>query len=115
MRAYLIRRLLLTIPTLLILSMLVFLSVRFIPGDIIDVLMQQMMLTGGILEPNREAVERKLGLDQPVYIQYGRWLGNILLNGSLGKSLLHEWQVEDRILGRLPVTTWCSARFFATA
>ena len=46
MRAYLIRRLLLTIPTLIILSMLVFLSVRFIPGDIVDVLMQEMMLTG---------------------------------------------------------------------
>jgi peptide/nickel transport system permease protein len=104
MRAYLIRRLLLTIPTLLILSMLVFLSVRFIPGDIIDVLMQQMMLTGGIGDADREAVERMLGLDQPIYVQYGRWLGDILLNGSLGTSLLHEWEVGERILGRLPVT-----------
>ena len=55
-----IRRLLLTIPTLFILSILVFLSVRFIPGDIIDVLMEQMMESGGI-DPNadREALERK--------------------------------------------------------
>ena len=104
MRAYLIRRLLLTIPTLLILSMLVFLSVRFIPGDIIDVLMQQMMLTGGIGDVDREAVERMLGLDQPIYVQYGRWLGDILQHGSLGTSLLHEWEVGERILGRLPVT-----------
>ena len=100
-----IRRLLLTIPTLFILSILVFLSVRFIPGDIIDVLMEQMMESGGI-DPNadREALERKLGLDQPVYVQYGRWLGDMLLRGSLGKSLLHEWEVGERILGRLPVT-----------
>ena len=104
MRAYLIRRLLLTIPTLLILSMLVFLSVHFIPGDIIDVLMQQMMLTGGIGDADREAVERMLGLDQPIYVQYGRWLGDILQHGSLGTSLLHEWEVGERILGRLPVT-----------
>ena len=104
MRAYLIRRLLLTIPTLLMLSMLVFLSVRFIPGDIIDVLMQQMMLTGGIGDVDREAVERMLGLDKPIYVQYGRWLGDILQHGSLGTSLLHEWEVGERILGRLPVT-----------
>ena len=68
MRAYLIRRLLLTIPTLIILSMLVFLSVRFIPGDIVDVLMQEMMLTGSIQDVDREAVERRLGLDQPIYV-----------------------------------------------
>ena len=68
MRAYLIRRLLLTIPILIILSMLVFLSVRFIPGDIVDVLMQEMMLTGSIQDVDREAVERRLGLDQPIYV-----------------------------------------------
>ena len=104
MRAYLIRRLLLTIPTLIILSMLVFLSVRFIPGDIVDVLMQEMMLTGSIQDVDREAVERRLGLDQPIYVQYGRWVGDILLRGSLGRSLLHNWEVGGRILGRMPVT-----------
>ena len=40
----------------------------------------------------------------PVYVQYGRWLGDILLHGSLGESLLDRFSVEDRILGRLPVT-----------
>ena len=104
MRAYLIRRLLLTIPTLIILSMLVVLSVRFIPSDIVDVLMQEMMLTGGIQDVDREAVERRLGLDQPIYVQYGRWVGDILLRGSLGRSLLHNWEVGERILGRMPVT-----------
>ena len=104
MRAYLIRRLLLTIPTLIILSMLVFLSVRFIPGDIVDVMMQEMMLTGSIQDVDREAVERRLGLDQPIYVQYGRWVGEILLRGSLGRSLLHNWEVGERILGRMPVT-----------
>ena len=104
MRAYVIRRLLLTIPTLIILSMLVFLSVRFIPGDIVDVLMQEMMLTGAIQDVDRGAVERRLGLDQPIHVQYGRWVGDILLRGSLGRSLLHNWEVGERILGRMPVT-----------
>ena len=73
MRAYIIRRLLLIIPTLFILSILVFLSVRFIPGDVIDVMLGRMeyQVTGGI---DRAALERRLGLDVPVYVQYGRWL-----------------------------------------
>jgi peptide/nickel transport system permease protein len=103
MRAYIIRRLLLIIPTLFILSILVFLSVRFIPGDVIDVLEGRMQYaeSGGI---DREALERRLGLDVPAWVQYGRWIGDILLNGSLGESLLTSYAVEEAILERLPVT-----------
>ena len=53
---------------------------------------------------DRAALEQMLGLDQPVYVQYGRWLGDILLHGSLGRSLMGDWSVEEKILGRLPVT-----------
>ena len=104
MRGYIIRRLLLVIPTLLILTVLVFLSVRFILGDAIDVMVDRMegYLGGG--EIDREAVERMLGLDLPVYVQYGRWLGGIFLHGSLGDSLMGGWAVEETIIGRLPVT-----------
>ena len=104
MRGYIIRRLLLVIPTLLILTILVFLSVRFIPGDAIDVMAGRMegYLGGGDID--REAVERMLGLDAPVYVQYGRWLGGIFLHGSLGESLMGGWAVEETIIGRLPVT-----------
>ena len=105
MRAYIIRRLLLIIPTLFILSIIVFLSVRFIPGDVIDVMVGTVSedegYTGGI---DREALEQMLGLDVPVHVQYGRWIGGILLHGSLGESLMGGWAVEERIIGRLPVT-----------
>jgi peptide/nickel transport system permease protein len=121
MRAYLIRRLLLIIPTLFILSILVFLSVRFIPGDAIDVMVGMLVseeYLGGAWEIDREALERMLGLDVPVYVQYGRWIGvlptpdwvtgesryNGLLHGTLGESLLGDWTVEEKIIGRLPVT-----------
>ena len=120
MRAYLIRRLLLIIPTLLILSILVFLSVRFIPGDVIDAMAARMvggdLGSGGLID--REALEHMLGLDVPVYVQYGRWIGvlptpdfvtkeshfNGLLQGSLGESLMSSFTVEEKIIGRLPVT-----------
>ena len=103
MRAYIIRRLLLIIPTMFILTILVFLSVRFIPGDVIDVLQFRMEYeTTGTLD--REAVERRLGLDVPVYVQYARWLGGIFLHGSLGESLMGSGAVKERIIERLPVT-----------
>ena len=115
MRAYIIRRLLLIIPTLFILSILVFLSVRFIPGDVIDVMVAEMQYLGDF---DREALEHKLGLDVPVHVQYGRWIGvlptpdwitgeshsNGLLQGTLGKSLYGSFSVEEKIIARLPVT-----------
>ena len=103
MRAYIIRRLLLIIPTLFILSILVFLSVRFIPGDVIDAMVAKMEQSGGG-DIDREALEHLLGLDVPVYVQYGRWLGGIFRHGTLGESLMGIGAVEERILDRLPVT-----------
>ena len=102
MRAYVIRRLLLIIPTLFILSVLVFLSVRFIPGDIVDTMVASNLHP--MFGVDREVVLHALGLDVPVYVQYGRWLEGIFLHGTLGNSLLGAWTVEERILGRLPVT-----------
>jgi peptide/nickel transport system permease protein len=104
MRAYIVRRLLLIIPTVFILTILVFLSVRFIPGDVVDVIQGRMELYGaGVID--REAVERRLGLDMPVHVQYGRWVGGIFLHGTLGESLFGgALTVEEKIIDRLPVT-----------
>ena len=103
MRAYIIRRLLLIVPTLLILSVLVFLSVRFIPGDAIDAMLGKTELQAATVD--REALEHMLGLDVPVHVQYARWIGGILLDGTLGRSLIgNRVAVEARIIDRLPVT-----------
>ena len=104
MRAYVIRRLLLIIPTLFILSVLVFLSVRFIPGDIVDMMVLGIVGYNPAYGVDREALLHALGLDVPVYVQYGRWLEGILLHGTLGNSLFGDWPVEEKIVGRLPVT-----------
>ena len=102
MRAYIIRRLLLVIPTLLILSLIVFFSVRFIPGDTIDAMLGTVDFSA---EVDREALERMLGLDVPGYVQYVRWLGDIFLYGSLGNSLVgNRDAIEETIVSRLPVT-----------
>ena len=107
MRAYAVRRLLMVIPTLFLVTVLVFLSVRFLPGDIIDVMQMQMERSWSRLgheEIDRAAMERRLGLDVPVYVQYGRWVGGIFLRGTLGQSLMGGDTVEQSIAQRLPVT-----------
>ena len=105
MKTYIIRRVLLLIPTFFLVTILVFLSVRFIPGDVIDMLLYRMEDgAGGGDHIDRAALERRLGLDVPVYVQYGRWMGGILLRGDLGKPLLKAEQVGQLIAGRLPTT-----------
>ena len=105
MRAYVIRRVLLLIPTFFLLTILVFLSVRFIPGDAVDVLVWRMEATmGGTIDIDRAELERRLGLDVPAHVQYGRWMGGILLRGDLGKPLLRPESVGELIAGRLPTT-----------
>ena len=119
MRAYIIRRLLLVIPTLFILSILVFLSVRFIPGDVIDLIAARMRaFVGPEVVIDRESIERMLGLDVPVYVQYARWVGVLptpdpytgesyftgLLQGTFGNSLLRDMPILGMISTRLPIT-----------
>ncbi|MDE0449881.1 MAG: ABC transporter permease [Spirochaetaceae bacterium] len=102
MRAYLIRRLLLLIPTMFILTAIVFLAVRFIPGDIVDLIADAMWWEGGVID--EDLVRQMMGLDVPVHVQYGRWIGDILLRGSFGESLFGGWPIGERIAGRLPVS-----------
>jgi len=103
-KAYLIRRLLLIIPTLFILSLLVFFGIRFIPGDAVAVRMMEAIGSGSSKAIDREALEQMWGLDVPVYVQYGHWIEGIFLHGTLGKSFQAGWTVEEKLIGRLPVT-----------
>ena len=105
MRTYIIRRVLLLIPTFLLLTILVFLSVRFLPGDVVDAMMARVAEDqGGAAYFDRERVERMLGLDVPAPVQYVRWLGGIVLRGTLGDSLFGGFTVEAKIIGRLAIT-----------
>lgn len=102
MRAYVIRRLLALVPTLFFASVIVFSTVRLIPGDIIDMMIAQNDIAAD--KTSREQLEQALGLDQPIYIQYFRWIGGILLRGDFGSSLWQEQSVIGEILERLPTT-----------
>jgi peptide/nickel transport system permease protein len=102
MQAYLIRRLLALAPTLLFASIIVFVIVRLIPGDVIELMLSQNDLSATKLD--REQLERALGLDQPMHVQYVRWIGNILIHGDMGRSLWQNVPVGELLAQRLPVT-----------
>jgi len=103
MRAYIIRRLLLIIPTMFLVTIVVFLTVRLVPGSVID---QMLAMRGGQVmgvAMDAEAIRHSLGLDLPVHVQYGRWMWN-LLHGDLGKSLWTGRSVSEELGERLIVT-----------
>lgn len=105
MRDYIIRRLLLVIPSVIVLTLLVFFMVRLVPGDAVDILAAQ--LSGGrggmISQEAKDKLRRDLGLDKPIYIQYFVWVGNIF-QGDLGKSMHTNVKVVDDIKKRFPIT-----------
>lgn len=106
MQAYIIRRILLIIPTLLIASLVIFTVTRLIPGDVVT----QMVAEGGGTfsresdEATRQKIEERLGLDVPIQIQFGRWVTGIILHGDLGTSLWKDTPVTKEIIQRLPIT-----------
>jgi len=103
MRGYLIRRVLLLIPTIFLVSALVFLVVRLLPGDVVDMIIREVG-SGGAGGPSPEVIERALGLDVPIHVQYGRWISDIFLHGSLGTSLRSMEPITPRILARIGTT-----------
>jgi len=109
MRAYIIRRLLLMIPTLFMVTLLVFFLVRLIPGDIIDAL--QARVADVVID--RPMMERQLGLDSPAIVQYARWIGVVpqvdgsfsgVFQGDLGVSWWARLSVVELVALKWPVT-----------
>ncbi len=114
MRAYLIRRLFLIIPTLLLITILVFLLVRFVPGDVIDMMLAQMSEQSGMgAELTADYLREALGLDKPLLEQYGLWMGFLpnedgvfhgVIHGYLGDSLWKNKPVLTELFERLPIS-----------
>ncbi|OGN89847.1 MAG: glutathione ABC transporter permease GsiC [Chloroflexi bacterium RBG_13_46_14] len=116
MRAYIIRRLFLIIPTLFLITILVFLLVRFVPGDVIDMMLAQMSEQSGMgAELTADYLRAAMGLDQPLLKQYGIWMGFLpnplegdqflgVVQGYLGESLWKNKPVLTELIERLPIS-----------
>ncbi len=98
MRDYLIKRCVLLIPTFLGITLVVYAVLLLLPGDPVDVLLGQ--------EYDEQLAQRlraEWGLDQPIVVQYGKWLGHIL-QGDWGLSIFSRKPVFDEVMAKLPLT-----------
>jgi peptide/nickel transport system permease protein len=98
MRVYVLRRLLVAVPSLLIASLIVFTLPRLIPGDVV-----QLMLEEKAYGKDLEDLRAKLGLNRPLQVQYFEWLGSVM-RGRLGESLWTRQPVLTELTRRLPVS-----------
>jgi peptide/nickel transport system permease protein len=105
MKNYIVRRILLSIPVLILISIIVFIVIQLPPGDYMSALKGQMQSLGGLTEEEAERIAEQLrkiyGLDKPLILQYFIWVKNIILRGDFGYSFQYRRPVKDVIWERL--------------
>lgn len=105
MFSYIMRRVLLMIPTLLLISIISFVAIELPPGDYLTSYVAQLRTMGDNIDEEQIAsLRERYGLGQPLYMRYGKWIYGIITRGDWGQSL--EWQkpVKDLIWERLGLT-----------
>lgn len=109
MLGYIFRRILGIIPTLLIASMVAFAIIQLPPGDFATSYVASLAAQGDTTsQETLENLRAQYGLDQPVIIQYFKWISNILLRGDYGISFEHKEPVSSMIWERIWLTMWLS-------
>ncbi|MBM2826083.1 MAG: glutathione transporter permease GsiC [Dehalococcoidia bacterium] len=101
MQRYIMRRLILAIPTFILASSLVFSMIRMMPGDVLFTLLEESLVNMPLTEIDK--VKKEFGFDKPIYYQYGVFLGGVM-TGNLGTSLRDREPVMKKIISRLPIT-----------
>lgn len=107
MLKYIFKRLLYVIPTMWIISMLIFFTIQLPPGDYVTQMAENMRnQTGGVTwSPEfQEQMRERYGLNESVFVQYGKWIGNIVLRGDFGYSFQNSEPAEKMIFDRLGMT-----------
>ena len=100
MASYLVRRFLLMVLTLFGISIVIFTLLRIVPGNIADILFS----AAGMINPAEKAqIEKELGLDQPIVVQYVQWISG-LFHGDLGYSYISEKPTLQELAPRLPIS-----------
>ena len=105
MLAYIIRRVLIMIPTLFVVSVVSFAIIQLPPGDYLDSLEASLAAQGGNVDTAQlEAIKERYGLGEPMHVQYYEWISGILLRGDFGRSFEWNRPVADLIWDRLGLT-----------
>ena len=106
MTKYILKRLLFVIPTMFIISVLVFVTIQLPPGDFVSNLLEQMRMQRGITfsQQDLDMMRVRYGLNEPLHVQYVKWVGNIVLHGDFGYSFATRQPAEKMIGDRLGLT-----------
>jgi peptide/nickel transport system permease protein len=102
MLAYVVRRILQAILLIVIVSIIIFILMRLLPGDPINMLVSSES-TNALTPEQIEAIRHEKGLDKPIPLQYIDWAGR-MLHGDFGVSILHGYSVGDELKRRIPIT-----------
>lgn len=109
MFAYVIRRILIMIPTMIAISLISFIIIQLPPGDFLTGYVAQLSVSGEMVDQAElDALRERWGLDQPWYVQYFRWAWNFL-HGDFGHSFEWNRPVSSLVAERLPITILISA------
>jgi len=112
MAQFIIRRLFLMIPTMFAVSIVAFIIIQLPPGDFLTSYVANISAAGETVEQEViEALNRRFGLDQPIYVQYLKWITNIITKGDFGQSFEFNTPVDQLIWERMALTVVLS---FAT-
>jgi peptide/nickel transport system permease protein len=113
--AFIIMRILLMIPTLIVISVIAFLIIDLPPGDFTSYYIAQLEEQGEVVSQDRiESLKLRFGVGQPIYTRYFKWIMGILLRGDFGNSLAWRRPVAELIGDRIPLTfvvAFCSMLF----
>ena len=105
MLSFIVKRVLLMIPTLAIISIISFVVIQLPPGDFLSSYVAQLSMEGDEIDDQViEALERRYGLGQPIYVQYGKWISGIFMRGDWGQSMEWEKPVKELIWERIGLT-----------
>ncbi len=105
MLAFVIRRIVIIVPLMLLISLITFVVIQLPPGDYLTTYVNNLRASGTELdEAQIQALTAQFGLDRPFYEQYYRWISNIILHGNFGWSFQWNSSVNDVLAERLPIT-----------
>ena len=102
MTAYIIRRLLLAILTVVLVTVMIFLTIHLLPGDPIRMVLSQSEVEG-MTEEQIKAMRHEFGLDKPLVAQYFSWLSGVV-HGDFGTSIFQRSPVKKELVRRIPIT-----------
>nr|MBA2469170.1 ABC transporter permease [Chloroflexia bacterium] len=104
MLSYVLRRTMMGVVTMIFVSLISFAIIQLPPGDFINYYVAEQMAGGSIVsEDAAQSMRDRYGLDQPIYVQYGKWMSQVL-QGDFGASMMLQRPVGDVIGERLLLT-----------